>query len=106
MVFGTGLPFGVKDDNIIYRNTFRFKAYHKADLGFIYQVWDQKKAARNPDHWLNFSKSLAVSLEVFNLLKVQNPASNTWIKTIINDQYAITNNLTSRRINLKLRAEF
>lgn len=104
--FGTGLPFGVKDDNIIYRNTFRFKAYHRADLGFIYQVWDQKKAARNPDHWLNFSKSLAVSLEVFNLLKVQNPASNTWIKTIINDQYAITNNLTSRRINLKLRAEF
>ena len=104
--FGTGLPYGVKDDNIIYRNTFRFKPYHRADLGFIYQVWDQKKAAKNQKHWLNFTESLAVSLEVFNLLKVQNPASNTWIKTILNEQYAIANNLTSRRINLKLRADF
>ncbi|MBK8633486.1 MAG: hypothetical protein IPN72_07940 [Saprospiraceae bacterium] len=45
-------------------------------------------------------------MEVFNLLKVQNPASNTWIKTITNDQYAISNNLTSRRINLRLRFDF
>ena len=104
--FGTGLPFGVKDDNLIYRNTFRFKNYHRVDLGFIYQIWDQKKAQKKPDSRFNFCKSAALSLEVFNLLKVQNPASNTWIKTITNDQYAISNNLTSRRINLRLRFDF
>ena len=42
----------------------------------------------------------------FNLMDVQNEASRTWIKTIFNQQYAIPNHLTSRRINLRWRAEF
>jgi len=47
-----------------------------------------------------------VSLEVFNLMEVANVASNTWIKTIYNTQYAIPNFLTSRRINLRLKMDF
>ncbi|MEL6863444.1 MAG: hypothetical protein AAFP19_03450 [Bacteroidota bacterium] len=59
-----------------------------------------------PNHPLRFSRSTWLSLEVFNLLQVANAASNTWIKTITNVQYAIPNFLTSRRINLRLRMDF
>jgi hypothetical protein len=105
--FGTGLPFGIKDDNLVYRNVYRFRMYHRVDLGFIYVLWDPNKAAKSTKKNLfSNTESANISLEVFNMLGVANPASNTWIKTIYNDQYAITNNLTSRRVNLRFRVEF
>jgi hypothetical protein len=104
--FGSGLPFGIKDDNILYRNTYRFKEYQRVDLGFLYVLWDEKKAAKSTSNNLfSKTKSTILSLEVYNMLGVANPASNTWIKTITNTQYAITNNLTSRRLNLRFRVE-
>ncbi|HMP31151.1 MAG TPA: TonB-dependent receptor, partial [Saprospiraceae bacterium] len=104
--FGTGLPFGIKDDNLIYRNTYRFRMYHRVDLGFIYVLWDPNKAAKSSKkHIFSHTESANISLEVFNMLGVANPASNTWIKTITNEQYAITNNLTSRRVNLRFRVD-
>lgn len=104
--FGTGLPFGIKDDNEVSRNPYRFRQYHRVDAGFIYQIWDPRKEAKNPDHWLRNTNTAALSLEVFNMLGIANPASNTWIKTITNTQYAIANNLTGRRLNLRLRVDF
>ncbi len=103
---GGGLPFGVKDNNRIFRNTFRYRPYHRVDIGFSYQLWDESRASKSHRHPLRFSKSTWLSLEVFNLLGVANVASNTWIKTITNTQYAIPNFLTSRRINLRLKMDF
>jgi len=103
LTVGTGLPFGIKDNNQILRNAFRFRAYHRVDIGFSYQLWSQdrrKKYSRSP---FTFSKNAWVSLEVFNLMKVKNVASNTWIKTIGRRQYAIPNFLSSRRINLRFK---
>lgn len=104
--FGTGLPFGIPEDNIVYRNQFRFKPYHRIDIGFSVLLWDEKKRATKPHHPLRFSKNAWLSLEVFNLMEVANPASNTWIRTVFNSQYAVPNYLTSRRINLRVRFEF
>lgn len=103
---GTGLPYGLPDNNIVYRNTYRFPAYHRVDIGFSVQLWDESKKARKPNHPLRFSRSTWLSLEIFNMLKVSNVASNTWIKTIYNTQYAIPNYLTSRRVNLRLKMDF
>ncbi|MFK8005332.1 MAG: carboxypeptidase-like regulatory domain-containing protein [Saprospiraceae bacterium] len=103
---GTGLPFGLKENNIVRRNQFEFAAYHRVDIGFAYQLWDKERRARKPKHPLRFARSAWLSLEVFNLLEIANTASNTWIKTIYNTQYAIPNNLTSRRINLRLKMDF
>ncbi len=103
---GTGLPFGLRGDNEIYRNTYRFEAYHRVDIGFSIQLWDHINRGRKPNHPLRFTRSSWLSLEVFNLMKVANVASNTWIKTIYNSQYAIPNFLTSRRINLRLKLDF
>ncbi len=104
--FGTGLPYGLKDRNRTFRNTYRFSPYHRVDIGFSVQLWNQGWRSSKPNHPLRFSRKTWLSLEVFNLLQVQNAASNTWIKTIYNSQFAIPNYLTSRRINLRLKMDF
>ena len=103
---GTGLPFGVVDDNIVYRNPYRFTPYHRVDIGFGFQLWKEAWRERRPHHFLRFTRSTWASLEVFNLLKVANEASNTWIKAITNVQYAIPNYLTGRRLNVRVRMDF
>jgi len=103
---GTGLPYGLLGNNRIFRNTYRFPAYHRVDIGFSYALWDSSRRAESPKHFLRFTEGAWLSLEIFNLLQVQNVASNTWIKTVFNQQYAIPNYLTSRRINLRLKFDF
>lgn len=105
MSLGSGLPFGRKDDNIVFRNSFRYKVYHRIDLGFSFKLWSEDKKTLKPSHPLRFSRATWLSFEVFNLLDVANTASNTWIKTITNAQYAIPDNLTTRRLNLRFRMD-
>jgi hypothetical protein len=106
LTVGTGLPYGLLGNNRVYRNTYRFTPYHRVDIGFSFQLWEEARRAKRPRHFLRFTRNTWVSLEIFNLMQVQNVASNTWIKTIFNQQYAIPNYLTSRRINLRARMEF
>lgn len=103
---GSGLPFGVPDNNIIYRNPYRFAPYHRVDVGFGFQLWKEQWRKRKPNHFLRFTRNTWASLEVFNLMKVANEASNVWIKTIENTQYAIPNYLTGRRLNVRIRMDF
>lgn len=106
LTVGSGLPFGVVDNNIIFRNPYRFAPYHRVDIGFGFQLWKDAWRKKHPRHFLRFTRDTWASLEVFNLMKVANEASNTWIKTIENTQYAIPNYLTGRRLNIRIRMEF
>ncbi len=106
MTFGSGLPFGIKDNNTIYRNTYSFKPYYRADIGFSYMLWDEQRRQNRPNHFLRFTNQTWVSLEVFNLMNVRNVASNVWVKTVGLQQYAIPNFLTSRRVNIRFRMDF
>ena len=105
LTFGSGLPFGLRGDNVVQRNNFRFKEYQRIDIGFAYQLWEEKRKSDRPHHLFRNFRNAWVSVEVFNLLDILNVGSNIWIKTIGNQQYAIPNFLTSRRLNLKLRVE-
>ncbi|MGJ8661172.1 MAG: hypothetical protein ACSHXL_03975, partial [Bacteroidota bacterium] len=49
----------------------------------------------------NFDDAI-LSFEVFNLLGVNNVLSKQWIQDTNGQFYAIPNNLTQRRFNLKL----
>ncbi|MFT5833545.1 MAG: hypothetical protein ACI97N_001173 [Cognaticolwellia sp.] len=107
MTMSSGLPFGLPNNNVIYRNTYRFNPYYRVDIGFSALLWNREKSFR----WQNSSamqhlRKAWVSVEVFNLLAVQNTASNTWVKTIFSQQFAIPNYLTSRRINVRFRVDF
>ena len=106
LTVGGGLPFGVQGDNVVYRNALRFDTYHRIDIGFSWRLYDREDNKRGRRHWLGFTRSTFLSLEVFNLMQVSNQAGNTWIKTIGRQQYAVPNRLTGRRINLRLGMDF
>ncbi|WMX12775.1 TonB-dependent receptor plug domain-containing protein [Aureispira sp. CCB-E] len=115
---GTGLPFGIPENNVQFRNSYRFAAYHRIDIGASFGLWDRKihidkkydgnKALfkKTSKHALRGIRGIWVSFEVFNLMDVKNVASNTWIKDFSNRSYAIPNVLTSRRFNVRFKIDF
>lgn len=77
---------------------FRMPSYRRVDLGISKDlVWKKK---------IKHLKSLSVGLEIFNLFNINNTVSYLWLKDINNNQYAIPNYLTSRKINLTINASF
>jgi len=103
---GSGLPFGPREDNVEARNIFRLKPYHRIDVGFSFQLWKAEWRKRKPNHFLSFADNAWLSIEAFNLLQISNQASVNWIKTVTNYEFALPNNLTGRRINLRVRVDF
>lgn len=103
---GSGLPFGPRENNLEYRNVFRLKPYHRIDIGFAIQLWKKEWLRKKPNHFLRFSENTWLSIEAFNLMAIKNQASVNWIKTITNEEYALPNNLTGRRINVRFRVDF
>jgi hypothetical protein len=103
--YGTGLPFGPRENNLELRNFYRLRKYHRIDIGFSFQLWKKEWLKKKPNHVLRFAENSWLSIEAFNLLKISNQASVNWIKTLTNDEYALPNNLTGRRINLRLRID-
>ncbi len=104
--YGTGLPYGPRENNLEFRNFFRLKSYRRVDIGFSFQLWKAEWRSKKPRHPLRFSQNSWISLEAFNLLNIANQASVNWIKTLTNVEYALPNNLTGRRINLRFRVDF
>jgi len=102
--FGTGLPYGLGRENIVFRNNFRYRATHQVNIGFSFSLWDHL-APHKAKHWLGFSKNAWLSLDVINLLNVRNVASNTLVPTA-DRQYVLPNYLTSRTANVRFRMEF
>ncbi len=104
VLVGAPLPFGPPSYDR-YKDTLRMRPYRRVDIGFskVLKAEDKELKPNNP--FRNF-KSIILSLEVFNLLGIQNTVSYMWVKDISNNQYAIPNYLTNRRINLKLTAKF
>ena len=104
-LFGTGLPFG-PPNNEYYRNSLRIPPYRRVDIGFSALLLDKNRDITGKK-WVNRSiESLWASIEVFNLLGIQNTISYIWVKDINNIQYAFPNYLTDRRLNFKLVAKF
>ena len=106
LTIGGGLPFGIPGNNTETRNTLRFDTYHRIDIGFSWRLYDRMSSRNRSTSPLRFTRSTYLSLEVFNLMNVSNQAGNTFIKTIFQQQFAVPNRLTGRRINLRLKVEF
>ena len=97
--------FGPPGENLVQRNAVRFKTYQRVDIGFSYQLWDEINRDEKPHNLFKFTRKTWISLEVFNLMDVQNVASVNWVKDFNNIYYFFPVNLTSRRFNLKLRMD-
>ncbi len=106
LTYGSGLPFGIPENNVVARNTYSFKDYSRVDMGLSLQLWNKDWKERKPSHFLRGFDNAWISLEAFNMIGIANVSSNTWVRTIFAQQFAVPNNLTNRRINLKLRLAF
>ena len=105
LIFGTGLPFGPSNSER-YKHKYRMTAYRRVDIGFSKQLIGEETSFRNPHNPLKYIRNCWLSLEVFNLLGVNNVSSYMWVTDVYNIQYAVPNYLTNRQINLKLIVEF
>jgi len=100
LLFGTGLPVEKTDEPYP-----RFKPYRRVDLGISKQLKAENKVLPE-GNFLGFFKDIWLSLEVFNLLDINNEISYTYVTDIRGWEYGVPNYLTGRRINLKLIARF
>lgn len=103
LIFGTGLPTG-PPSYTRYLDIFRMPPYRRVDIGFSARLKDEKKESKLP--FLRPLESAWVTLEVFNLLAVNNTISYLWVKDSRNIEYGVPNYLTGRRVNLKFIAKF
>jgi hypothetical protein len=99
-VIGSGLPFG-PPGNLDYRNFFSAPWYRRIDIGFskVITLGDKTtKAGR-------YFESIAIGLDVLNLVGANNVISYLWIKDVNDLQFGIPNYLSARFFNLKVRVE-
>ncbi|MFS4415787.1 TonB-dependent receptor plug domain-containing protein [Maribacter sp. 2307ULW6-5] len=104
LVYQTGLPGGSPNDADPYVFLNRLRDYRRADLGISYIFASRQKPG--PDRgWLKRFKELSLGLEIFNMFNTQNAITNTWVRDVQSgNEFAVPNFLTSRVLNLKLRA--
>ncbi len=105
LVFGTGFPVGPPGDNR-YTDVYRFPFYRRVDIGFSKHFIEEGKNVDHRIKFFNHFKSLALSLEVFNLLQVNNTVSYTWVSDVYGTKYGVPNYLTGRQLNVRLSAKF
>ena len=109
LLYGTGLPTGPPTYNR-YADTLRLPPYRRVDIGGSFllkkEAYDEegnKIMGRGPLKYLN---SLWLTVEVFNLLQINNTISYLWVTDVNSRRYGVPNYLTSRRLNLRLVARF
>lgn len=106
LIYGSGLPFWTPNHKKYpWNKNMRYPSYRRVDIGFSYQLLKDGREFTEKSR-LKFIKSAWISLEVLNLLAVNNTVSYTWIKDVTNRQYAVPNYLTNRQLNLKLQLKF
>lgn len=95
----TGPPHGER-----YQDVFRMPPYRRIDLGFSKVLISSTNPVNH--NFLRNISDLWISLEVFNLLNINNTISYFWVSSLWGDQFAVPNYLTDRKINLKLTVRF
>lgn len=108
LLFGSGLPFGPPGYER-YKDILRMPPYRRVDIGFSYEIIKERTEESNSDTVTTkkpLFKSIWFSLEVFNLLAVNNVVSHTWVRDVSGRQYAVPNYLSNRLLNARIMVRF
>jgi hypothetical protein len=103
LLFGTGMPSSPPGYPQL-RNTFTVPQYKRVDIGFARAIYDDDN--RGKGNVTKRIKELKLSLEIFNLLNINNTLSYLWIQDLTGTTYAVPNYLTARRLNFRLYMSF
>lgn len=87
-----------------YMDVFKMPSYRRIDLGFSKVLIGPDTKTKN--QLLSQIKDMWLSLEVLNLLGINNTISYFWVSSNSGDMYAVPNYLTNRKLNLKLTVKF
>lgn len=101
--YGSRLPTGPPKSER-WQDTFRMPPYRRVDMGISKVLISESSPHQNK--YLNHIRDLTMSLEVFNLLNINNTVSYFWVTSNWGDMFAVPNYLTSRKINLKVSITF
>jgi len=102
--YGSRLPTGPANSER-YMDVFRIPPYRRIDLGFSKVLINQDhKKFRNKA--FNSIKDMWLSMEVFNLLGINNTISYLWVANNSGDMFGVPNYLTKRKLKLKLTVKF
>ncbi len=104
LLFGSSLPFG-PPKSPKYQHTLKMPFYRRVDIGFSKEIVGELTRF-GPKSPFRFFESMWVTLEVLNLLQVNNTVSYLWTTDIYGRQYAVPNYLTPRQLNVKLITKF
>jgi len=104
-LFGSGMPYGPPDSEY-YRAASKIPPYRRVDIGFSALLLAKERALEGKKPINTVFESMWASIEVFNLLGIQNTISYFWVKDVNNIQYSFPNYLTDRRLNFKIVAKF
>jgi len=106
LLYSSGLPVGAPRGHL-YQNILRIPDYKRVDIGFSALLLDGERKEFHTHSFFNNIHSIWASLEVFNLLSIQNTLSYTWVQDqSTSNMYAVPNRLTSRLLNVKLHFIF
>lgn len=106
MMYASGLPVGPPGGHL-YQDIIRIPDYKRVDIGFSALLLDADRKDHPAHSYFNMLHSVWASLEVFNLLGIQNTLNYTWIQDdSSNKTFAVPNRLTSRLLNVKLLFNF
>lgn len=101
--YGSRLPTGPPNGER-YQDVYRMPAYRRIDIGFS-KVFISPAQPAEGKFFRNIT-DMWLSLEVFNMLDINNTISYFWVSSIYGDHYAVPNYLTGRKFNLKLTVKF
>ncbi len=101
--YGARLPAGPPNGER-YQDVFRMPSYRRIDLGFSKVFISTAQPSEAP--FFKHITDMWLSLEVFNVLDINNTISYFWVSSIYGDQFAVPNYLTGRKFNLKLTLKF
>ena len=103
-VYADGLPFGPPHTG---REKHRFNApaYMRVDIGMSYRLLNNEDYIYRTDI-RQYLRNVWLGLDAFNILGINNVNSYYWVKDVSNNNYAVPNYLTGRRINFRILVEF
>ncbi len=102
--YGSRLPVGPPNSER-HQDTFRMPPYRRIDMG-ISKILIGPESRFRRGSLLNKVKESTISLEVLNLLGINNTVSYFWVSSNAGDMFAVPNYLTNRKLNLKFTVKF
>lgn len=106
LLFGSGLPFS-PPGTVRGRNAQRMPPFRRVDIGFSKQiVGGSGEENSTKSAFMRNIEDIWISLEVLNLLQVNNTISYTWVKDVNNRQYGVPNYMTPRQLNIRVSVNF